>query len=67
MKCAHCGRSINPAHAHTSHDRRTYGPVCSVRLGLTQPKRRQSVTRASHVSHVVRVDENQPDFFEMEI
>lgn len=38
MRCANCHREINPANAFTAHDRRTYGPVCAMKLNLVAPK-----------------------------
>lgn len=71
MKCARCGISLNPKHAH--HNAATglyFGPVCSVRLGLVTavPKRMRKRSNAATIGHVVvKVDDGQAELFETQI
>ena len=76
MRCACCGRAINPANAYTVHTKATgvnyssidhYGPVCAQRLGLVSkaPTRTRKPSRFAIFSKTapVRVDDGQIDIF----
>ena len=65
MRCANCRREIDPVNAHTSHDSRTYGPVCAKRLGLVAPapKRKPGLFAIFGQRTPVRVDDGQVDLF----
>jgi len=75
MRCACCGRSINPLNA-VNHVTRfewgdgssgskssNYGPVCAVRLGYTNPKPKRKPSRFAifRTSKVVKVDDDRQD------
>lgn len=74
MRCARCHRTINPDNALYDAHRRTYGPVCGARLGLTglvmQAQwiaQRQQATRKKRkpsLVQVVLVDAGQIQLFE---
>ena len=79
MRCACCGRAINPANAYTVRREKsgssgmrwtevaTYGPVCAVRLGLMKQSppmtRKPSRFAIFSKTNPVRVEDGQIDIF----
>ena len=67
MRCACCGRAINPKHAISGLNNSKFGPVCAQRLGLVSkaPTRSRKPSRFAIFSKTspVRVEGGQIDIF----